>query len=125
MTEFVRYKEREGYLLNNVPADHMARLTFLAQNRNTSLTNVAGLALADRYGLPFEPSTRRNVTSSSNRVLFKLPPEVMVSVRHEAALRKVTIRTVMLDALSDAFGLQRPAPTHIDPARRPGRPRGL
>lgn len=125
MTEFVRYKEREGYLLNNVPSDHMARLTFLAQNRNTSLTNVAGLALADRYGLSFEPSTRRNVTSSSNRVLFKLPPEVMVSVRHEAALRKVTIRTVMLDALSDAFGLQRPAPTHIDPARRPGRPKGL
>lgn len=125
MTEFVRYKNREGYLLNNVPPAHMARLTFLAQNRNTSLTNVAGLALAGRYGLPFEPSTRRNVTSSSNRVLFKLPPEVMVSVRHEAALRKVTIRTVMLDALSDAFGLKRPAPKHIDPARRPGRPKGI
>lgn len=123
MTDFIPYGQREGYLLNNVPPVHMRRLTKLAQARDTSLTNVAGQALADRYGLPFEPSTRRNVKSFRPNVLFKLPPEVMVSVRHEAALREVTIRTVMLDALSDSFRLKRPAPTHIDPARRPGRPK--
>lgn len=123
--EFVPYEEREGYLLNNVPTAHMRRLTKLARKRDTSLTNVAGQILADRYGLDFEQSTRRNISTESDRVLFRLPPSVMTSVRHEAALREVTIRTVMLDALSESFGLKRPAPTHIDPAKRPGRPKGV
>lgn len=118
------YVERQGYLLNDVPAPHMRHIAKRARSRNTSLTNVAGQLLAERYSLVFEESTRRNKNGATGDTLaLRLPVEVMEAVRAEADERSVTIRTVMLDALSDSFGLKRPKPTHVDPARRPGRPK--
>lgn len=120
------YKQREGYVLNGVPGPHMRRLTRLAEKRDTSLTNVAGSILADVYEVPFEESTRKKPTSNpeATTLYLMLPCALMNAIRIDAQVESVTIRSVMLEHLSEHLRLKSPEPTHVDPGKRPGRPKG-
>jgi hypothetical protein len=122
----VPYKQREGYVLNGVPGPHMRRLTRLAEKQNTSLTNVAGSILASEYEVEFERSDRKKPPANpeATTLYLMLPIEVLESIRWEAAKQSVTMRSVMLEHLSDHLGLKAPRPTHVDPGKRPGRPKG-
>jgi hypothetical protein len=122
---FVPYGQRVGYLLNNVPEAHMRRLYKRAEKQKTSMTNVVGEILAARYGIGFVASTRPQLLAFQTRgnLSLRLPLAVLEAARTEADARAVTIRTVLLDALSEALRLRPPAPTSVDPAKRPGRPR--
>ena len=119
------YKEREGYLLNGVPGPLMRRLTKKAVSQDTSLTNVAGSILAAEYEVPFERSTRSKPASNveATTISLRLPVGLMDAIRLDAHERSVTIRSVILGHLSDHLGLKSPEPTHVDPDRRPGRPK--
>ena len=120
---FVPYTHRHGYIVSNMPAPHMRRLAKQAERQNTSAANIVGRILADRYGLRFEPSTRkqrRPLTEPSLSV--RLPDELWNAVEAEAVGRGITMRSVILDALSERFGLKAPEPTIVY-GRRPGRPR--
>lgn len=120
---FVPYTQRHGYILNGVPKPHMRRLQKESTRRDTSVTNVVGQILANRYQLAFSPSTRNHVpVHDGATVSFRLPHELFTAVTHEAISRNVTVRSVILDALSQSFKLKAPEPTPV-PGRRPGRPR--
>jgi hypothetical protein len=125
VTGFVSYRNREGYLLNGVPAPLMRRLTKKAIKQNTSLTNVAGSILAEAYGVEFEESTRSKPASNveATVISLRLPVEVLNAIRAGANERSITIRSVILEILSLSFGLKAPEPTHVDPDKRPGRPK--
>ena len=124
---FVPYTVRTGYLLNGIPPAHQRRLHKRAVKQNTSVANVIGQILADRYGIDFQPSGRPliapTVAAASGRFSLRLPQEVVDAVRAEADVRAVTMRSVMIDALSEALKLKSPPPTAVDPVKRPGRPR--
>jgi hypothetical protein len=122
---FVPYKQREGYVLNGVPGPHMRRLTRLAEKQDTSLTNVAGSILAAEYEVEFERSDRKKPAANpeATTLYLMLPMEVLELIRYEAAEENVTMRAVILNHLSDRLGLKAPEPTHVDPGKRPGRPK--
>lgn len=117
------YTHRHGYIVSNMPAPHMRRLAKQAERQNTSAANIVGSILAARYGLQFEPSTRKHRQPLNTTVLsVRLPGELWAAVEAEAVGRGITMRSVILDALSDKFGLKAPEPTIVY-GRRPGRPR--
>lgn len=121
---FIPYQERVGYLLNSVPEPHMRRLIKRAEREKTSITNVVVGILAESFGVPFVPSGRPQTQFQiAGSLSLRLPLAVLDAARAEADRRSVTIRTVMLDALSEALRLKPPPPTSVDPAKRPGRPR--
>ncbi len=122
---FVPYQQRVGYLLNNVPETIMRRLHRTAAKEKTSMTNIVGEILSERYRVDFIPSARPQLLSSSptRNLSLRLPALMMQAARREADDRAVTIRTVLLDALAEALRLKPPPPTSVDPAKRPGRPR--
>lgn len=119
---FVPYVRREGYILNHVPDLHLRRLQDRAYRLHTSVADVMVSLLAARYGLGYHPSGRPPRGATTKSLSLRLPVEVIAAVRKEAESRNVTIRTVMLDAVSDSFRLKRPAPTSVTPGKRPGRP---
>ena len=121
----MRYREREGYLLNGVPRTHMRALAKLANQQNTSLTNITGTLLAQCLGIEFQASARprKGANRDAKTIFLKLPPDLLEWIRAEAARRSVTMRTVILDCLSVSLGLKAPGPTHVAPDRRPGRPK--
>lgn len=120
---FVPYKQRHGYIVSNLPAPHLRRLAKQVAKQNTSATNIVGRIIADRYGLPFEPSARKHPRPISDSSLsVRLPAELWAAVEGEAVERRVTMRSVILDALSDGLRLKAPEPTPVY-GRRPGRPR--
>ena len=123
MTTFVPYAQRGGYLLNGVPGPHMRRLSARAKRENTSIANVVSTILSERCAIPFEPSPRPFlVAGESEQLSLRLPLAVLDCIRAEAEKRGVTMRTVILDGLSDSLKLKAPPPTTVGP-NRPGRPR--
>jgi hypothetical protein len=129
---FIPYGRREGYLLNAIPKPLRRRLSKEAEKRNTSLANVVSEVLAGRYGIEIELSSRvfgqgvqgrESFDGGGSSLGLRLPPTVLQAVRAEADGRRVAMRSVMLIALSDHFGLEPPESTKVDPKRRPGRPK--
>jgi hypothetical protein len=51
----------------------------------------------------------------------RVPAEVMDCLREEADDQRITIRSVILNALADEFKLKRPPATFVAPGSRPGR----
>lgn len=118
---FVPYKERVEYQLNDVPPTIMRRLRREAERRQVSVPNLVGTILSERCGSPFTPSRRTNVTGDRPYLYLRLPAELMDCVKQEARETRVTLRSVMLFALADHFGLKRPEPTLVTggwPGRR-------
>lgn len=124
MAEFVPYTQRETYQLHNIPAPHRRNIGKRSVKRRTSYADVVTKVLCDRCDVPFVPSQRRrpgvNEWSSAS-LSVRVPVDVMQCVRDEADREQITIRSVILNALSDAFGLKRPPSTHVNPGSRPGR----
>jgi predicted HicB family RNase H-like nuclease len=119
-TDFVPYSQRVQYILHGVPATFQRRLQREARHR--SVANVVNEILADRYRIPYEPSRRGpKGTNGSSTLMLRLPPAVHAGISGEADARSVTMRTVILDALGEAFKLKAPPPTTV--GKRPGRPR--
>ena len=136
----------KAYLLNNVPEDLWEALrqdaasretpaTFTSGNgrtfpsqrterSGTSLNNVVGEILAERYKLEFEPTNRATFDQApETRALYlRLPEDLMAKVRREA--RKSSVRYVLLQAFADHYALD----LAVEPPKRAkakhGRPRG-
>lgn len=127
MAEFVPYTQRETYQLHDIPLPHLRNIHRRSVKRNTSYANVVVKVLADRCDVPFVPSQRKRVLASSplnkigDSLSVRVPVAVMNCVREEAEREQITIRSVILNALSDAFHLKRPPATHVEPGSRPGR----
>lgn len=123
MAEFVPYTQRETYQLHNIPAAHMRNIGRRAVKRRTSYADVVTKVLCDRCDFPFAPSQRKGYVwgRRSDSLSVRVPTSVMQCVRDEADREQITIRSVILNALSDAFHLKRPPATHVDPGSRPGR----
>lgn len=125
MAEFVPYSRRETYQLHNIPPAHLRNIRRRSIRRNTSYANIVAQVLSDRCGIPFAPSQRKmqalRDTTMPASLSVRVPAEVMQCIREEAERESVTFRSVILNALSDAFGLKRPPVTHVEPGSRPGR----
>jgi len=139
-------EKRSSYLLNNVPEDLWEALrqdaasretpaTFTSGNgrtfpsqrterSGTSLNNVVGEILGERYKLKFEPTNRATFDQESDtRALYlRLPEDLMAKVRKEA--RRSSVRYVLLLAFAEHYCLT----LEVDPPRtgkaKHGRPRG-
>lgn len=126
MAEFVPYSRRETYQLHNIPAAHMRNIGRRSAKRQTSWADVVARVLTEGCGYPFVPSQRRRYGITPHQMMtsslsVRVPVEVMECIRGEADREQITIRSVILNMLSDAFGLKRPPVTHVDPGSRPGR----
>jgi hypothetical protein len=124
MAEFVPYSRRETYQLHNIPVPHMRNIARRSVKRRTSYANVVAQVLAEWCGIPFASSQRRRPGDSGwhkTSISVRVPVEVMDCLRATANEERCTIRSVMLNVLSDAFGLKRPPVTHVEPGSRPGR----
>jgi hypothetical protein len=123
MTAFVPLEERDEYLLKNVPLALLKAIRRDSRERSTSLTNITGEIMAERYELAWEPSTRGHRASLSEDLFCRLPPAVMNAAISESKKREVTIRTVFLDALAEHYDHPVPAEKKVKPLSRAGRPR--
>lgn len=122
MAEFVPYTQRETYQLHNIPKAHLRNIGRRAVKKNMSYADVAAQAMAYQCGIPFVPSQRRRpqVGRESTSLSVRVPVDVMECIRLAADEERITIRSVMLNMLSDEFGLKRPSVTHVS-GKRPGR----
>lgn len=124
MAEFVPYTQRETYQLHRVPKPHMRNIERRSVRRLTSRADVVTKILCERCDVPFSPSRRARIRINSaipSSLSVRVPANVMQCIRDEAEREQITIRSVILNALSDAFKLKRPPATHVEPGSRPGR----
>ncbi len=126
MADYVPYSQRETYHLHNIPPAHLRNIHRRSSSRSMSYADVVAKVLTERCNLPFVPSQRRGLRpgSSNTSLVVRVPAEVMRCVRDEAERDRITMRSVILNALSDAFGLKRPPTTHVEPGSRPGPRKG-
>jgi hypothetical protein len=126
MAEFVPYSRRETYQLHNIPPAVLRNIGRRSVKRRTSYANVVAKILADRCQIPFVDSQRRRYGQSwtNSSLSVRVPSEVMDCLRDEAEAERITIRSVILNALADEFKLRRPPVTHVEPGSRPGRRKG-
>jgi hypothetical protein len=126
MADFVPYSRRETYQLHNIPPAHLRNIHRRGATRSISYADVVAKVLTERCQIPFVPSQRRRLQEGSwnTSLSVRVPVEVMQCVREEAERDRITMRSVILNALSDAFGLKRPPTTHVEPGSRPGRRKG-
>lgn len=124
MAEFVPYTQRETYQLHNIPAAHMRNIRKRVNRQGASYADVVANVLAAQCGVPWARSGRRRLLDDlpwTTSLSVRVPVEVMNCIREVADREQITIRSAMLNALSDAFKLKRPPATHVDPGSRPGR----
>ena len=126
MTDFVPYKQRDTYQLHGIPPVLQRNIQRRATKQNTSFANIVGQALSDRCRIQFTPSQRkhRHLWQRGDSLVIRVPAEVMECIRDEARDRQITIRSVILNSLSESFGLKPPPVTHVVPGREPGRKKG-
>lgn len=112
------------YLLRDVPEDLRAELAGEARHRLTSLSShIAGI-LAARYSLDYEPPIPRGLPQANGATFqVEVPGDVMYALRKEADKRKVPVRSVILRACAEHFGMEPPPERKMNPKRRPGAPR--
>jgi hypothetical protein len=126
MAEFVPYSRRETYQLHNIPPAVLRNIGRRSIKRRTSYANVVAQILAARCQIPFASSQRHRPGGASwnnHSLSVRVPVEVMDCVRAEAEAERITIRSVILNALADEFKLKRPPATFVAPGSRPGRRR--
>lgn len=117
--------EKTQYILNGIPPDIRKAILERAQEQDVSVASVVAATLCARYSIPFTPSGRhlRPEYQSTPQINLRLPALTVKAVRAEADQRHLTMRSVMLVGLAEAFGLPAPAVNSVDPASRGGRPK--
>ncbi len=126
---------KEQYLLTDIPPALIDKLVKEAETRDTSIANIVSGVLAHDLGVEFTPSDRHLRPEMKGEVYIRpsgqnigvtmnlrLPSTVMKAWRQEEALSGLTMRAIVLTALSDAFDLD-PPETKTLSGKRPGRPR--
>lgn len=120
----VPYRERVAYKLNGIPLGLRTALYRQSREEDTSYANLIGAKLAASYGLDFEASDRGHANGPpEDTLLLRLPSTVWEAVKASADERGLSFRSVILEAIAESFGLEPPAPTTVNPKRRPGRPK--
>ena len=88
------------------------RLAFEVARRESTLNDVAVGILADRFGVPFEPSGRKGAApGESGVVLLRLPPELKRRIQSTAFDHESNTNRVILEALAEHLGVR------LEPAR--------
>ena len=120
MTAVQPPEQVDDYLLLNIPADLLEEIWADSRARAMSLNNIVCEIMSARYNLPWISSDRIPRDASSDYIYLRLPSAVMESVRLEAEMDKVTMRSVFLDALTMHYNRQ---PQPATRATGSGRPR--
>ncbi len=126
---------KEQYLLTAIPEPLLARLIKEAETRDTSIANIVSGVLAHEFRVFFTPSDRHLRPELKDEVYvrpsgqsigitknLRIPWEVLEEVRALAKHRGVSMRSIILSALSQAFDLDDPG-LDLVIGKRPGRPR--
>jgi myo-inositol-1-phosphate synthase len=106
-----------------MPATLKRRLGREVARRQSTLNDIAVEALAERYGVPFEPSGRKgNVPTDTGVVLLRVPPELKERLEADARERGTSTNQAIVDALSEQL---HSTPSRKDPmAQRNGSQNG-
>src|SRR5437762_2235887 len=89
-----------------MPPQLKRRLVHETEARDSNVNDVAVGILADRFGVPFEGSGRRNpAAGASGVVLLRLPPALKRRIQLEAFERGSNTNDVILETLSERLGL--------------------
>lgn len=97
---------RVEIVVQDVPPDLREKLVADAEARNVSINEAAVAPLAEHFGVEREPSGRGfRGESGSSQLLLAVPDELRTAVRLMAARKGATIRGIVIDVLSDHYGL--------------------
>jgi myo-inositol-1-phosphate synthase len=113
-------------LLVRMPAELKVRLADEVRRRSSTLNDVAVGILAERFGVPFEPSGRKGPAPGDSPVaLLRVPPELKRRLEEAAAERGSNTNRVVVQSLAGELGVEL-EPAFIDRVPLPGgRRRGL
>jgi myo-inositol-1-phosphate synthase len=83
------------------------RLAHEVARSDSTLNDVIGEILAERFSAPFEPSGRRGtVPSDSGVVLLRIHPGLKDRIHSEASARASSANAVIVEALADRLGVR-------------------
>ena len=73
--------------------------------RGSNLNDVVVAVLADRFGIPFEPSGRRRkaIPGAAGAVVLRMPPELRRELKDAARRRRLNVNDLVLLTLSQAL----------------------
>ena len=73
--------------------------------RRSNLNDVVVAVLADRFGIPFEPSGRRRtaIPGAAGAVVLRMPPELRRELKDAARRRRLNVNDLVLLTLSQAL----------------------
>jgi myo-inositol-1-phosphate synthase len=96
-------------ILVRMPPALKRRLAREVVRRQSTLNDVAVELLADRFGVPFEPSGRRGrAPGETGAVLLRVPPELKRQLEAGAHERATSTNNLIVESLSEQLGV---APT--------------
>jgi myo-inositol-1-phosphate synthase len=92
-----------------MPASLKRALVREAARLDSNVNDVAAVTLAERYGVPYEPSRRRRrvLAGSSPVILLRVPQELKDEIHAEASRTDAHANDVILAALADGLGVPR------------------
>lgn len=97
---------RVEIVVQDVPAELRAALVADAAARNVSINEAAVAPLAEHFGVEREPSGRpHRGESGSTQLLLAVPDDLRQAIRLMAARKGATIRGIVIQVLSDHYGL--------------------
>jgi myo-inositol-1-phosphate synthase len=90
-----------------MPAELKRRLSAEVDRRELALNDVAVSVLAERFGIPFEPSGRRGtVPGESPVVVLRMAPELKRRIQTEAVERSSNVNRVIVQALAEKLSVR-------------------
>src|SRR6188472_2503310 len=102
-------KREQTSILVRMPKTLKRRLAREVARQESTLNDVAVAALADEFGVDFEPSGRRGqVPGDTGVVLLRVPPQLKRQLAAAARERRSSTNTVVVESLSQRLGAPLP-----------------
>src|SRR6188508_3327642 len=102
-------KRDQTSILVRMPKTLKRRLAREVARQESTLNDVAVAALADEFGVDFEPSGRRGqVPGDTGVVLLRVPPQLKRQLAAAARERRSSTNTVVVESLSQRLGAPLP-----------------
>jgi predicted HicB family RNase H-like nuclease len=93
-------------VVQDIPENLRDVLVADASDRDISINEAAVAALAEKYGVEREPSTRpHRGGGTSTQLLLSVPEELRTALRLHAARTGETIRGLVISVLSEGYGI--------------------
>ena len=102
-------KREQTSILVRMPKTLKRRLAREVARQESTLNDVAVAALADEFGVDFEPSGRRGqVPGDTGVVLLRVPPQLKRQLAAAARERRSSSNTIVVESLSQRLGAPLP-----------------